>query len=103
MGVFVVGGEDFHVTMTNTEVFNPALGTWTILGPLSAPRFGASMIVVDGKIYAIGGGDYADDAGVELLDPGLGTWATLPSMASHRADSGIAAVGSKIYVMGGLD
>lgn len=44
-----------------------------------------ASVAIDGKIYAIGGGDSGrQSAGVELLDPELNQWMTVKPMISAR-------------------
>jgi N-acetylneuraminic acid mutarotase len=68
-------------------------------------RWGLSTCVVDGKIYAIGGGQ--DTSGkflstLEVYDPVTDTWTKKADMPAERAVYGAAsAVNGKIYVIGG--
>jgi N-acetylneuraminic acid mutarotase len=69
---------------------------------MSQARYGLGVVVVDDKIYAIGG--YTDDGVVgtmECDDPVCDTWTTLASMPTPRACFAIAACQGKIYCMGG--
>jgi hypothetical protein len=78
--------------------------SWATKAPLPTARFGATTCVVDGKIYAMGGGDapytpYLSD--VEIYDPATDSWETGIPMPNARMGHAAAFVGGKIYVMGG--
>ena len=62
-------------------------------------RSGFGVAVVNGKIYAIGGGSVVN----EMYDPKTDTWTTKAPMPTARSGFGIAVVQNKIYVMGGDD
>ena len=72
-------------------------GSWTTLEPMSNSRHWLGAAVVDGKIYAIGGGTGAN----EMYDPETDTWTTKASMPTRRYNFGIAVYQDKIYVFGG--
>ncbi|MDR2719984.1 MAG: hypothetical protein LBC03_04180, partial [Nitrososphaerota archaeon] len=89
-------------------MFNAALvsglvtNSWSVKSSMSQARYGLGVVVLDDKIYAIGG--YADDGVVgtnECYDPVSDTWAILASMPTPRACFAIAACQGKIYCMGG--
>lgn len=69
----------------------------------ATPRWAHVAVVVDEKIYVLGGVD-ADNqpvAGVEVYDPASGTWVARADMPSPRALLGACALGGKIYAIGG--
>lgn len=87
------------------SVFDPADRTWRRLAPMPTPRSGAAAVVVDGKIWVIGGliaGFEASDA-VEVFDPATGRWEARPRLRSGRYMPAVGLVGGKIVVAGGLD
>jgi N-acetylneuraminic acid mutarotase len=68
--------------------------------PTARARLGVA--VVDGKIYAIGGGTWIDYFGTnEMYDPVTNIWTTKSSMPTPRTSFGIAVVDNKIYCIGG--
>jgi len=93
-----------------TVAFNPVSAelvedSWNTKTSMSQPRSGLGVVVVDDKIYAIGG---AVDAGYssgtnECYDPVTDTWTTLASMLTPRARFAIAEYQGKIYCIGGED
>ncbi|CAH8359773.1 unnamed protein product [Eruca vesicaria subsp. sativa] len=66
------------------------------------PR-GSSVVVLDGKIYVIGGlsGTKHSSSDVFLLDCRSHTWHCVPSMSVPRSFSAAGVVDGKIYVIGG--
>jgi N-acetylneuraminic acid mutarotase len=70
-------------------------------------RSDLGVVVVDGKIYAIGGStlQYIQNGSLvdtnERYDPKTDTWITLESMPTPRAYFAIAAYQDKIYCIGG--
>jgi len=78
--------------------------SWNTKASMSQTRSGFGVVVVDGKIYAIGGygNGVAEVVGVnECYDPVSDVWVTLASMPTPRADFAIVAFSGKIYCIGG--
>ena len=79
-------------------------GTWTRKADMPTARFGLSTSVVDGKIYAIGGGQTPYGAylsTVEEYDPATDTWTRKADMPTARNGHAASVVNGKIYVIGG--
>jgi len=79
-------------------------GTWTRKTDMPTARWGLSTCVVDGKIYAIGGGKTPYGAYlsiVEEYDPATDTWTTKADMPTERAFQSSSVVNGKIYAIGG--
>jgi N-acetylneuraminic acid mutarotase len=81
-----------------------AVDTWTTRADMPTPRWGLSTSVVDGKIYAIGGGQgmigkYMSP--VEEYDPATDTWTKKADMPTGRAFFSTSVVNGKIYAIGG--
>lgn len=101
------------------EVYDPVANTWTTKVPMPTPRWGSTVSVVNGLIYAIGGwAGWPELAMVEVYDPATNTWSTtvpvtaattavgtanaaLTSMPTARDDFGFAVVNGIIYAIGG--
>jgi N-acetylneuraminic acid mutarotase len=87
--------------------FKPAWaeeGSWTTLAPIPTARRGLGVAVVEGKIYAIGGGNdwISPYLGTnEMYDPATDTWTTKASMPTPRTDFAIAVYKNKIYCISG--
>ena len=78
--------------------------TWTRKADMPTARFGLSTSVVDGKIYAIGGGQTPYGAylsTVEEYDPATDTWTKKTDMPTARNGHAASVVNGKIYVIGG--
>ena len=90
------------LSMTSTSY--AAEGTWTRKADMPTARFGLSTSVVDGKIYAIGGGKtpYGTYLSiVEEYEPAMDTWTTKADMPTARAFQSASVVNGKIYAIGG--
>ena len=72
---------------------------------MSTERWELSTCVVDGKIYAVGGGrlDYQPLHIVEVYDPATDTWITKSDMPTARQGLTTSVVNGKIYAIGGGD
>ena len=80
--------------------------TWTTKAPMPTARWNLCASVVDGKIYAIGGGPRYGSAPlrtVEEYDPATDTWTTKSEMPTARQGLSTSVVNGKIYAMGGGD
>ena len=81
-----------------------AESSWSAKAQLGSARFTLTTCVVNGKIYAMGGGNeamgpYLPD--VEIYDPATDSWKAGIPMPNPRMGHAAAVVGGKIYVMGG--
>jgi N-acetylneuraminic acid mutarotase len=78
--------------------------TWTSKADMPTARFCVSTSVVDGRIYAIGGGQspYGSYLStVEEYDPATDTWTTKADMPTGRSGHAASVVNGKIYIIGG--
>ena len=108
--IYAMGGNGVGgVTVLNTlEVFDPSTNTWSTpktTGTFTA-RHDLTSCVIDGKIYAIGGGDgnkYINT--LEVFDPLTNTWSTPKTTGTFTPRSSFCSsvVNGKIYVIGGWD
>ena len=79
-------------------------GTWTTKADMPKARLCPSTSVVDGNIYAIGGGQGISGpylSTVEVYDPATDSWIQKADMSTRRNGHATAVVDGKIYVMGG--
>merc|ERR1712216_405224 len=95
-------GHDGSSALDSVEAYDPQLGAWAPVASMSTERYGHASVVLDGKIYAMGGfhGDYIYM--VEVYDPQADSWqrvASMPQRVGLRCAA--AAMGGKIYVTGG--
>jgi len=79
-------------------------GEWTTKADMPTARSGLCTVVVNGKIYAIGG-SHADLAtsSVEEYDPIENKWEIKSSMPQKKTSLCVSSVNGKIYAFGGLD
>jgi N-acetylneuraminic acid mutarotase len=78
--------------------------TWTGKADMPTARFSLTTSVVDGRIYAIGGGKTPYGAylsTVEEYDPATDTWTTKADMPTARSGHAASVVNGKIYIIGG--
>lgn len=68
-------------------------------------RSGLGAVVLDEKIFAIGGSGNNGGAltTVEVYDPAIDSWTSGPSLPEPRVSMAVAIRDGKIYVMGGTD
>ncbi|MFB0509477.1 MAG: Kelch repeat-containing protein, partial [bacterium] len=79
--------------------------TWTQRASIPTPRWYPASVVVDEKIYVIGGQDstepYSSLNTIEVYDPIQDTWETKRPMINDRWGLMAAVVNGKIYAIGG--
>ncbi len=100
--LYVCGGFDGRALSTTAECYDPSHGGWIDVADMGKGRYGHSMVVLDGLIYAIGGSD-GDTRLVECYDPSADAWTPVAPMLTPRRFTAAAAVDGKIYVVGGRD
>ena len=77
--------------------------SWATLAPMPTARSMLGVVVVDGKIYAIGGVSGTQNilGANEVYDPEANTWSSKTPMPTPRYSFGIAVFQNKIYCIGG--
>lgn len=90
-------------TLSQVDCYDTYLRVWRTAPSLRCPRSGASIVALDGAIYAVGGeSDSLIFDSVERLEPALSSrWKTIEPMMAPRCGAGICAVGKSLYVFGG--
>jgi N-acetylneuraminic acid mutarotase len=112
VGMAAVGGKNYllggqQANSAILEIYDVATNTWTTGPSLPAARHHVQPVVVNDKIYVIGGltgfpGPSMDSVLMfDPANPGAG-WQTRASLPTSRGASGCAAEGIKIYCAGGL-
>jgi N-acetylneuraminic acid mutarotase len=90
--------------LSTVEEYDPETNTWTTKSPMPTARQAFSASVVNGKIYAIGGGDVSALPTVEEYDPVNDNWNTTKTdMPTARFDHSAIVLDGKIYLIGGSD
>ena len=89
--------------MTMTPVSLAADDSWTRKTDMPTARFGVTTSVVDGRIYAIGGGVLRGVMvrNVQAYDPATDSWVAKASMPADTCWHSTSAVDGKIYAIGG--
>jgi N-acetylneuraminic acid mutarotase len=85
---------------------NTGAGSWIPRAPIPTPRGSHAVAAMNGRIYAVGGGNGPNQFldSLEEYDPGMDSWSVkAPMPGGVRAGPGAAAVGGKLYVIGGID
>lgn len=107
--IYVLGGEAPSAASYNisadVRMYDPETNTWVLKAPMSVSRSKFKAVLLDGKIYAIGGSSQTGDespitSSVEKYDPVTNTWESLPSVAAISEFEAVVNDGL-IYVMGG--
>ncbi len=102
--LYAIGGATTGNTHTDTfERYDPGLGTWSYLAPISTSRhIGASVVDKCGFIYAIGGWEPGYSCTVQRYDPLIEAWQSFASIIQCRNNmAGITGASGRVYVMGG--
>jgi N-acetylneuraminic acid mutarotase len=101
LGRVSLGGEEFPVTLhifdAEQEPREKPPRHWSRGPSLRTNHAYHAAVVVEGKIYVVGGG-----ADVEVFDPERQAWESLGKSPSHRDFPGAAALGKEIHVVGGV-
>ena len=95
------------MTANPVSASTPQENSWSEKAPMPTARCGLGVIVVDGKVYAIGGTTSADSfiddvmGTTEQYDPTTDVWVYKTSMPTPRAFFAVASYQNKIYCLGG--
>jgi hypothetical protein len=108
--VLVAGGEintnGSPIFLTNAELYDPAVGTWSATGSLGTARyFHTASLLANGKVIVAGGesGFSGVLASAELYDPAAGTWSPTGSLGFERYDhTATLLANGKVLFAGGL-
>jgi N-acetylneuraminic acid mutarotase len=110
--IYVIGGVQYNSgtvhfnAIKSMEIYDPDLGTWTAKADMNTGRVQFPSCVIDGKIWAIGGGQsvYWDPLNtIEVYDPDSNVWKPKTNMPRVRMGHTASLVNGKIYVIGGAD
>ena len=100
-----------HTDSVRNEVFNSVTRRWSRRADAPTPRNSAAVVVIDGKIYVVGGRQFfkhpdgttrqVNVPNLEVYDPRLDRWETPAPMPQASGGLGATAVNGKLYVFGG--
>lgn len=106
--VFVAGGwDESSQARAEAFLFDPSVGSWSVVAPMSLARAGHSATVLaNGRVLLTGGWTEAASnalASAELYDPSSGAWSwTGPMMTGRAQHATVLLNDGRIFVAGGL-
>ena len=87
-----------------TSAVAATAGKWTDLAPMPVPQCEGTAVVLDGRIYVMGG--WQDIAApypmVQIYDPATNKWSEGVPLPTPLHHFGAVVLGGKIYVVGGF-
>ena len=101
--LYAMGGDDYTDVFGDysshgiVEAYDPVTDSWTTKAPMLTPRTDFSLGVVNGILYAVGGGSSAVDA----YDPAINWWTIKASMPTARDGFSVGVVNGILYLVGG--
>jgi len=107
--LYALGGLDSSSEyLSSVEVFNVNTNQWSSLPPMPTPRTGLSAVVLDSKLYAVGGcgGSLPSSqctplATVEVYDPATNEWSASSPLQAPRHSFSLGIYGSQLIIAGG--
>ncbi|MGD1941029.1 MAG: Kelch repeat-containing protein [Leptolyngbyaceae cyanobacterium] len=107
-----VGGFPNWEAQSSVFVYDFNTEAWTESTPLPEPRGEHTAVVIDGKIYVVGGrfkgapdaanfNDHFDTASVLVFDPITEVWSPAPDIPTARNSHAAAVIDGKMYIVGG--
>ena len=105
IGGWKPGAQPDGIQLSTVEEYDPATDTWTTKTDMRTERMALGTGVVNGKIYAIGGGGKGTTVfpTVEEYEPSTDRWIEKADMPTARLYLSASAVNGKIYAIGGQD
>jgi len=82
------------------EVYDPALGTWSDLPAMPAPRHHVAGFTYQ-EMACVAGGKFPYTARVDCLDPAARGWHRLPDLPAATSGAGAVMLGGHVVVVGG--
>jgi hypothetical protein len=103
--IYAIGGTEGPIESSGpvgtNQAYDPSLNSWLTYTSMPTPRQRLAIGVVNGKIYAIGGGAHSIVGTNEEYDPVANTWAPKADLPQARTEAAIAVLNGLIYVLGG--
>ncbi|KAJ3585298.1 hypothetical protein NHX12_014019 [Muraenolepis orangiensis] len=78
------------------ETYDPVADCWTAFEPLAVPHVGAGGVVLEGRLYVLGGSSHRDDSDVHMVhryDPATRRWENVGAMPGPNTDIRVAILG----------
>lgn len=101
--VYLIGGLDGRWgPVDNVWAYDPKEDSWTAKARMPTARGALAAVVLDGKIYAMGGRNALQNLGAnQVYDPATDSWQTRSDLPAARDHLAAAAIGSRIYATDG--
>lgn len=111
--LYAVGGNTNNIGCCGVtdvvEAYDPVTNTWTVKAQMPTPRYGLTVGMINGTIYAVGGVDDRVDPGspairlatVEAYDPVTNAWSTKTPLPSERFWLASGVLNDMLYALGG--
>ncbi|XP_067841736.1 kelch-like protein 24 [Heptranchias perlo] len=97
--IFLSGG---HLYSNDVWMYNSPLNVWVRVASLNKGRWRHRMVVLQGKIYVVGGfNGFSRMSSVECYDPYLNSWSFTSPLLEAVSSAAVVACLNKIYVIGG--
>ncbi|XP_068581682.1 kelch-like protein 33 [Cebidichthys violaceus] len=91
--LYVAGGvcnlRKFYADQQLCEVYDPVADSWTAFASLPLPHVGAASVVLEGKIYVLGGycqDDYSESGLVHRFEPSTQRWQSVGKLPGAFSD-----------------
>ena len=84
--IYAIGGWGGGSPLESVEAYDPQLGAWALVAIMSQKRDSHASVVLDGKIYAMGGCDGNCLDVVEAYDPQADSWQRVASMPQRLSE-----------------
>ena len=102
--LYVCGGNSVNGGKSaNLACFDPSLGVWQTLPPISQARWKSAAAVLGARLYVCGGQNPSRLDTTECFDTESNTWSSLPTMRRSRCRAGVAVIRGHVYVVGGAE
>lgn len=99
--IYAIGGENDSLIYDTVECYDPALNSWSLVAPLTAPRVACGVCVVEDFMFVIGGWVGAEIAeNIERYDPDLDCWEVVGKVETKRFHLGVTEMDGLIYTVG---
>ncbi|VDO78759.1 unnamed protein product [Haemonchus placei] len=91
--------------INTVERFDPRVGRWEEVCPMSTPRYCHYSAVLHGELYVAGGTKEDSErlSSAEKYDLRNDKWVSVADTSCSRDGLGLAAVNGKLYAIGGIN
>jgi N-acetylneuraminic acid mutarotase len=102
--IYVVGGfsTTTNVPTDRVLIYDLRRQSWSEAAPLPAPRGGHAVVVLDGKIHVLGGGNSQSTlADHSVYDPATNSWSARAPLPRAEGSPAVVVYRGRIYAIGG--